>query len=113
MGPGAATMTDSHTTFEDNGGPSIEDHIKAKPTWIRFLFMLVFAVIANVVGIIVGLITLLSFLAVLFSGEVNPRLRAAGDTVARYLSDIVRYLTYNTETRPFPFDDDLKGSDTD
>jgi hypothetical protein len=89
---------------------SMEDNLTSKRTWVRFVFMVIYVVIANVVGIVAGLVTLLSFLVVLFTGDVNPKLQSAGDTIARYLADIVRYLTYNTEVRPFPFDDDLRAS---
>ncbi len=40
---------------------------------------------------------------VLFTGRVNPELRDVGQSLASYIYENIRYLTYNTETRPFPF----------
>ena len=40
---------------------------------------------------------------VLFTGKVNPELREVGQSLARYIYENIRYLTYNTDERPFPF----------
>ena len=52
---------------------------------------------------------LLGFLVVLFTGERNDQLRAAGEVVADYIRDILRYLTFNDDTKPFPFGADFPG----
>jgi hypothetical protein len=44
------------------------------------------------------------FCQVLFTGEINVQLRAFGQSLATYAYQIVTYLTFNTEVRPFPFD---------
>lgn len=96
-----ATDPDSET-----GSRPIEENIKQKSTWLRGLFMLVFIFIYALSRFVVGAVVLLQFLWVLFSGEVNQRLKVLGQSLAVYTSQIIRYLTYNTEQRPFPFDDD-------
>ena len=53
-----------------------------------------------------GAVVLLQLLWVLVTGEVNVRLNALGQSLAVYTSQMIRYLTYNTEQRPFPFDED-------
>jgi len=40
----------------------------------------------------------------LFTAETNKALEQLGQSLATYTYQIVRYLTYNTEERPFPFD---------
>lgn len=90
----------------ETGSRPIEENIKSKSTWLRGLFMLVFVAIYAVSRFVVGAVVLLQFLWVLFTGEVNPRLKVLGESLAVYTSQIIRYLTYNTERRPFPFDDD-------
>jgi hypothetical protein len=39
----------------------------------------------------------------LFTGEINKQLQQIGQSVAGYMYQIVRYLTFNTEDKPFPF----------
>jgi len=41
---------------------------------------------------------------VLFTGETNKLLEKFGQSLAAYTYQIIRYLTFNTEERPFPFD---------
>ena len=109
-------MTDANPTadqvFEDQGkNGEIEKNLKSKPTWLRFLFMVFYAIAFNVAAMVGILIVVTGFLVVLFTGQPNDKLQRAGQVLATFLSDIVRYLTYNTETKPFPFDNDL-ASDT-
>lgn len=84
----------------------IEENIKSRSTWLRGLFMLVFIGIYALSRFVVGAVVLLQFLWVLFTGEINERLRELGQSFATYTSQIIRYLTYNSEQRPFPFDAD-------
>lgn len=88
------------------GSRPIEENIKSRSTWLRGLFMVIFVFIYALSRFVVGAVVLLQFLWVLFTGEVNERLRVLGQSLAIYTSQIIRYLTYNTEQRPFPFDED-------
>ena len=101
-----------HVTVDGNDNASaIEDNLKSRSTWIRFIFMIAFIVIANVAAMVATVVVLLGFLWVLFTGEPNEQLRQAGRALARYFGEIVRFLTYNTETKPFPFGADWPSSD--
>ena len=105
-------MTDANPTadqaFESQDGNSgIEKNLKSKPTWLRFLFMVFYAIAFNVAAMVGILIVVTGFFVVLVTGQPNDKLQRAGQVLATFLSDIVRYLTYNTETKPFPFDSDL------
>jgi hypothetical protein len=83
-----------------------EEHIKSRTTWLRLLFMIIFVFLWGVSRIVVGAVVVLQFFWVLFTGETNDRLKGLGQSLATYTYQIIRYLTYNTESRPFPFDDD-------
>jgi len=39
----------------------------------------------------------------LIKGEVNEELRDVGHSIATYMYEIIRYLTFNTDDKPFPF----------
>ena len=71
--------------------------------------MLVYWAVLSVTGIVATAIIVLGFLVVLFTGERNEHLRAAGEVVADYIRDILRYLTFNDDTKPFPFGADFPG----
>lgn len=104
-------MSDGNTStggeFDERDRKDFEGNIKSKPTWIRFLYMLAFLIIGNLVGLVAFVVVALNFLVVLIHGEPNPRLKQAGATIAEYLAEIVRFLSFNTETKPFPFDSEL------
>ena len=95
---------------EDVGVP-VEENIKSRATWLRLLFMVVFCMIGSVVTAVLALVVVLGFFWVLFTGEKNGQLQQAGQVIAAYLYEIVRYLTFNTEDKPFPFGDDLPTAD--
>jgi len=84
----------------------LEDHIKSGETWLRLFFMLVMVFIYGVSRAVVGAVVLIQFFWVLFTGQTNEPLRDFGQSLAIYTYQIVRYLTFNTNERPFPFDQD-------
>ena len=98
----------------DEGGPAaspIEENIKSRSTWLRLLFMVVYYVLAALTSAVLAAVVVLGFFWVLFTGEKNGQLQQAGQVIAAYLYEIVRYLTFNTEDKPFPFGNDLPSAD--
>jgi hypothetical protein len=83
---------------------SVKEHLKQRSTWLRLFFMLVVVLLYSVSRIVVSVVVLLQFCWVLFSGETNRKLEEFGQSLATYTYQIIRYLTFNTEERPFPFD---------
>ena len=99
--------TADHVIEEGPESRPIEDNLKSKDTWTRLIFMVIYYVLASIASIVVGAVVVLGFLAVLFTGERNRQLMVAGQTLANYIRDILSYLTYNTDDKPFPFGEDL------
>jgi len=84
-----------------DSGPSI---------WIRGLYMLLFIIITRLTGVIVGLVMLIQFILKLATGNTNSNLERFGDQLSQYLYEIVQFQTFNTENKPFPFDQWPQGS---
>ena len=100
-----------HVLADDKeSGTPIEEHIKSRSTWLRLVFMVVLYVLATVASFVGSFVVILGFLWVLFTGETNPQLRQAGQVIASYIYDVIRYLTFNSEEKPFPFGSDLRGT---
>ena len=87
-------------------GPGHPPHWKTRSTWLRLLFMVLFYIIYELARIVVAATVVLNFLVALFTSHPNERLTRFGQGLATYLYQIIRFLTYNTEERPFPFDRD-------
>ena len=88
---------------EDSDSGKIEKNLKSRATWLRLLFMCIFGLLGSLASLVVSVVVVLGFLMVLFTGEVNRELRELGQGIASYLFQIVRYLTFNTDDKPFPF----------
>ena len=82
---------------------NVEENIKSRTTWLRLLFMCIYAVIISLTAMVGSVIVVLGFLWVLFTGEVNRELRQIGQAIADYMHEIIRFLTFNTDEKPFPF----------
>ena len=81
-----------------------EQHLKSRSTWLRLFFMIVIGVFYAIARLVTTVVVIVQFCYVLFTGEINAQLRAFGQSLATYTYQIVTYLTFNTEVRPFPFD---------
>ena len=81
-------------------------NLKSKSIWMRLLFMLIVTFLYSISRIVVGAVVVVQFFWVLFTGETNEKLKEFGKSLATYTNQIILYLTFNTEERPFPFDKD-------
>jgi hypothetical protein len=91
-------------TDDVHNGNSLEKNIKSKATWLRFFFIVVFVFLYAISRIVLFAVVVLQFFWLLFNGVINEALRALGQSLAGYTYQVVRFLTFNTNVRPFPFD---------
>jgi uncharacterized protein YqhQ len=87
-----------------SGNRAFEEHLKSRSTWLRLFFMIVLAFFYAVSRLVTVVVIVAQFCHVLFTGETNRPLRDFGLSLATYTYQILCYLTFNTEQRPFPFD---------
>jgi hypothetical protein len=90
-------------TMSDSTVSDVREHIRTPNTWLRGLFMLLFAVIWGISAWVLAAVAIFQFLSVLFSGKANPNLLRFGDSLSRFFGQIVRFLTFVTDDKPFPF----------
>jgi hypothetical protein len=72
-------------------------------TWKRIFFMLVFAAIGGLVKMILWAVIILQVASTLLTGKANSNILNFGRSLSVYTYHILLFLTYNTETLPFPF----------
>ena len=82
----------------------LEKNVKQKSTWVRLFFMIVFALIYSLSRLVIGAVVVIQFFYVLFTGETNDQLKTFGHSLAIYSYQMIDYLTFNTEDKPFPFE---------
>ncbi len=72
-------------------------------TWKRIFYMLIFAAIGSLVRIMIWGVILLQVGSTLLTGKANPNILTFGKNLASYTYQILLFMTFNTETLPFPF----------
>ncbi len=83
----------------------INDNLKQLSTWKRIFFMTIFAVIVGLVRILLWAVILLQVASMLFTGRTNENILTFGSNLSAYLYHVLLFLTFNTDTLPFPFSD--------
>ena len=81
----------------------IVENLKEPSQWLRIAFMIALAVALYVASIVLTLLTIAQALFSLLSGKDNVNLRALGKDLSTYVHQILEFLTYNSELKPFPF----------
>lgn len=102
-----ATSSDSQVPDSENDANTTEPQdTDSRKIWWRLLFMLILLVLYGVSRVVMTAVVILQFFWVLFTAEPNEPLLKLGQSLATYIYQIIRYLTFNSEERPFPFDRD-------
>jgi len=83
----------------------MKQNLKNTNTWLRMLFMILFAIFFGAALNIFGIIVLFQLILSLFTGKTNARVRKFSNQMSKYIYSIMDYLSYNSEERPFPFAD--------
>ena len=81
----------------------IKSSLTATDTWMRGLYMLLFTVIYSVTEFVLGLIVVFQFIHVLFSRDTNERLLDFSSDLSVYIYQMLQFLTFNSEAKPYPF----------
>jgi len=78
---------------------------EGKTGWMRILFTALFWFIFYISQMLVLVVVVAQSSFVILTGTPNHHLLALGDRLANYVQEILRYVTFNTDQRPFPFAD--------
>ena len=81
----------------------LKQNLTASETWLRGLFILLFAFLLAVARFVTGAVVVIQFLFTVFTGQTNDNLRDFGASLASYIYQTLQFLTYNSDTKPYPF----------
>lgn len=90
--------------------PAVEDvsdfekNVKSSSTWLKLFFIALFFVFYAISRPILFVVIVIQFFWVLFTSETNRGLLEFGQSLATWTYHVVRYLTFNSDEKPFPFD---------
>jgi len=81
----------------------LKQQLRSGSVWRRALYMVLFSFFYMVAEFVLTFVVLFQFVSVLFSGETNAKLLRLGGELSRYIYQIVRFLSFNSEQHVYPF----------
>lgn len=81
----------------------IVENLRQPSHWFRIAFMVAMAIVLYVVSLVLTVLTVAQALFSVFTGSDNENLRSLGKDLSTYVHQILEFLTYNSEVKPFPF----------
>ena len=89
-----------------------KDELLDLTKWQRFFFMVIYSFAINgVVGILI-IIVAVQFFFYLFTSKINNQLQSANNWLHGFFSDSLNFLSFNTDSKPWPFNDKTDASDS-
>ena len=82
---------------------AMKQNVCNKEQWCRILYMVLFAVVLYLVMMLVALIAVVQMVFALFTAKPNDNIADFAADLSRYVYQIVAFLTYTDNRRPFPF----------
>lgn len=74
-------------------------------TWIRVLLSVLFLFVSSLLRLAVVAVFIAQALFVLITGEKNARLQSFASILRNYIYQIIGFVTFSSDERPFPFSD--------
>ena len=81
----------------------LKEKLTDKNKWIRGLYMLLFTLIYKIAEILVTAVAAFQFVASLLTGKTNEHLMTLGQRLSIFIYQIIQFLTFNSEEKPYPF----------
>lgn len=83
----------------------IKQNLKNTNTWLRLVFMILFSIFYFVSISLYSVMLAFQVLVALITGNPNERVRAFHAQLVQYIYRVLRYISFGSEKKPFPFDD--------
>lgn len=81
----------------------IKQRLQKTETWMRVLYMVFFIFVYGLTKFLIILVMLFQLFSMVLSGSTNSQLLKFSQNLAAYVFQIITFLTFNSEQRPFPF----------
>lgn len=82
---------------------ALKNNVTNGNQWTRILYMLLFGVILYLVMMVLCVVVIVQVIFALISGSPNDDIRRFSSDLLRYLRQVVMFLTYNRDAKPYPF----------
>lgn len=82
---------------------AVRQRLRSRDLWMRALYMVFFAIVSVIARAVITLLAFVQFIAILLTGHANEPLLQLGNNLSAFVYQIIRFVTFVTETQPFPF----------
>lgn len=83
----------------------LKSRLTSRDLWMRALYMVFFVIAYGVAEFVLTVVVIFQFITILLTGEANRPLLKFGMNLGSYVYDVLQYMTFNSEFKPFPFAD--------
>ena len=82
------------------------ENVRELSGWVRVLFVIFFIVVLHIIiGPLIVLLAIAQSMFLIFTAKANENLAGFGALLAIYAAQILKFVTFHSERRPFPFSD--------
>ncbi len=71
----------------------------------RLLYAMLYLIIGNILTMTISLVVVVQFLLGWIGGGLNTNLLSFSSSLGEYAKEIINYLTFNSDTKPWPIGD--------
>ena len=89
----------------------LTENIKEPSIWVYFFLKVIYLVFLNFIVPFLGFITLLQLLFSIGSKKPNENLVSFSKKISSYIYQIINFITYSSDQRPWPFNSFPESSD--
>jgi hypothetical protein len=89
----------------------LTENIKEPSIWVNFFLKIFYLVFLNFIVPFLGFITLLQLLFSIGSKKPNENLVSFSKKISSYIYQIINFITYSSDQRPWPFNSFPESSD--
>ena len=89
----------------------LTENIKEPSIWVNFFLKIFYLVFLNFIVPFLGFITLLQLLFSIGSKKPNENLVTFSKKISSYIYQIINFITYSSDQRPWPFNSFPESSD--
>ena len=80
--------------------------------WQRLFFMVIYGAAINFVVSVLIILVAIQFIFYLFTSKTNNQLQSANNWLQGFFNDALNFLSFNTDSKPWPFNDKYEVSDS-
>ncbi len=84
---------------------NVEQNIKQPSTWKRGLYILLYSICFQLSATLLFFIVFFQFMAKLITAETNDQLRKLSRSLASYVYQLILFMSFNSNDKPYPYGD--------